>query len=151
MATKQTKRPRDRSIELEEDTSAAVAKDTALLKLIVEVFQANLAQNRAKKEYDTKRKELLAKMKNEKHTTKKVTVVDSEGTDPVTLVATVATPINEKASVKKLRDKVDEDTFLLIVSATKEAIVKFAGSAVFEQCKESVDGTENVSVSLLKE
>lgn len=143
-------RNRSRSMELAEEATTE-DKAESLLALVVEVYKLNLAQNAAKREYDKKRKELLGKMKAAKVMKKVFSGISTEeGAQPISLEAKVATPTMEKADVTRLSKLVDSETFLTIVSATKEAIVTFAGTAVFEQCKTEVQGTENVSVSVFK-
>lgn len=150
---------RNRSLEISEEVkkTGATVVDAGLLLLAVETFKLNLVQNKAKRDYEKKRAELLGAMKKAKLTDKIFTGVSLHETKPgedevlVALKAEVKTPINEKANVRKLQKLVDAETFLTMVSATKDAIVTFAGLAVFEQCKEEVTGTENVSVSLYKE
>lgn len=143
-----SKAVKKRSLELSDNS-----KPEGLVSLIIEVYKANLEQNKAKKIYDTKRKELYGKMKAAKLTRKVVenAALHEGSTDRVNLEAVVAAPTGFQANVEKLSKLVDPETFLTIVSATTDAIVTFAGSAVFEQCKEEKVGTENVSVGLIKE
>lgn len=145
MATKV--RARERALDLN-DTK----KDAGLAQLIIEVYKAKLEQNRTKNAYEKKRKELLGKMTAAKLPSKILEAIEIEpGKDRVTLKAEVATPQHEKADIRKLVKLVDSETFMNIVSATKDAILTFAGEAVFQQCKRIENGTENVSVDLVKE
>lgn len=141
-------RTRTRSLELDEST-----KPAGLVPLMIEVYRLNLEQNKAKKAYEVKRGELLGKMKAAKlkRKTAENVIIYEGGNDTVNLEAIVDSPKSFKASVDKLSKLVDPQTFLTIVSATKDAIVTFAGAAVFEQCKEEHTGEENVSVKLIKE
>lgn len=145
-------RTRARVMELKENQEAAQPTD-ALVPLIIETYKLNQAQNKAKRDYDKKRKELLGQMKKFKLARKVADMIigEGEGAETVALEAKVETPTREVADVRKLSKLVDPDTFLNIISASKEAITTFAGLAVFEQCKVETDGTENVSVKPLKE
>lgn len=143
---------RDRTRALDLNETITGTKSDGLAELALKTFQANLAQNKAQKEYKELRKELLGKMKAAKLTKKVFEMIELvPGGERVTLEAVVAAPEHEKANVRKLVKLVDPQTFLNIVSATKDAIVTLAGEAVFQQCKEPVTGEENVSVKLLKE
>jgi ATP-dependent protease HslVU (ClpYQ) ATPase subunit len=147
MAKTETRvRTRERSIDLGD---ADLTANEKLEQLIVSVYQANLAKNKAENDYKKKRAELLGVMKDRKLQDKLVEFTDASG-KVMTLQSLVETGTSEKADVQKLYGIVGLETFMKIVSATKTAIVDLAGAAVFEQVKQTVVGEENVSVKPYK-
>lgn len=144
--TEKKVRTRERSIDLGD---ADLAANEKLEQLIVSVYQANLAKNKAENDYKKKRAELLGLMKDRKLQDKLVEFTDTSG-KAMTLRSLVETATAEKADVQKLYGIVGLETFMRIVSATKTAIVDLAGAAVFEQVKQTVVGEENVSVKPYK-
>ena len=148
---KATKTARKGGVQIEDAIEAAQKE---MRSLAIEAYTANLAKNAASKREEKARGALLGLMKAHKIKNKifeNVVIGDDEATaTSITLEADVNRPENEKANVLALYKAVPADTFLQIVSASKEAIVKLAGQAVFEQVKTLVEGEERVVVKTLK-
>ena len=125
---------------------AAVPEE--LKELAAEVFAANSKMNTLKREHDKKRKELLAKM--QQMGVKSFEADATVGRSTTTITAEIATPSRESIDVHKLRDLVDEDQFLDIVSATKKSVTDEVGGHVATQCAVAKPGTTNVNVKAKK-
>ena len=122
-----------------------------LAQLMLDYYRASLEANAASRKAEKARKSLYKQMKDARIERKVIEAALAEGEPPVKLEAVVAAPKRDKVLVDRLIKLVDNDTFLQIVSATKTAVDKFAGTAVTARCCEEVQGEEIVTVSLAKE
>lgn len=135
-----------RKIDLD---GAAASVEKQMRDLAIKAHKANLAKNAADKEETKARAELLALMKSVKSGPKVFSDVEIDGRK-VNLEAIIKRSEREGADTFALMGLVEKEVFMQCVSATKTDVIKYAGQAVFEQCKVVKEGEENVTVKPLK-
>ena len=119
-------------------------RNAGLRALVHSVYAANKEKNYQSGIENRARKELLAQM-----TEGEIELFETSH-QGITLVATVEEPVSYVCDVAKLKGMVDAETFLAIVSATKEAVTRLAGTAVYESCAKETKGEARAVVKAKK-
>ncbi len=114
-----------------------------------EFYNANTTANAAAKVAETKRKELFASLEEAGVTEFSFGTTNLAG-DPIRLEVEVTTPEVEKIDIARLKDLVDEVTFLKIVTASKKGVEQFASKETLPLVTIKTNGTRNVSVKPAK-
>lgn len=116
-----------------------------LRKLAINVFTHNKAMNAEKSKHDKNRKELL-KLMQDNHIEVLDPITFTYQDTKKTIETGIVTPETSYIDVNKLKELVDEKTFMMIVSATATAVKDHAGELVATQCKKFTKGKTNVVV-----
>lgn len=128
--------------------TGVTANTSALDAKLAEYFRANTRSNAAKREADRAKKELHKLMIADGVVDFTASVELEDGTH--TVQAAISAPEGEAISVEKLRDLVDDETFMRIVKATKTAVTEFAGTNVAIKATVPVTEKEDLRIKELK-
>ncbi|MCA1807452.1 MAG: hypothetical protein LC687_06370 [Actinobacteria bacterium] len=144
MTTART-RTRNRRIETEQQDAGPTA---SMKEAARTYFAENTVSNTHKRAADKARKQLLVEMADAKQ--EPFTFTTTIDGKRHTLDVAVDQGAVLEVDVAKLKTLVDDKTFMAIISATKGAIVKQAGTVIADQCTKSVPGPTNAFVKVSK-
>jgi hypothetical protein len=140
-----TTRTRKRPISVD----GGAPKATAAMKAAARAYFAHSkAKNREEAAGNKERKKLLTMMEDAKVTDFSMqTTVDGKH---VSLDVSVGAPVRNVIDVERLKDLVDEKTFMKIIGASVAAVTDHAGKVIATQCSVATEGTRNVTVKAAK-
>lgn len=108
-------------------------------------FLANIRANAAAREADEARKALFRMMKDD-DITEPFDMAFKVGKQPFAVEVYLDTPKEKYQDVGELRQRVTDNMFMSIISATKKAVEEIAGKGIAAMCERERDCKENVYV-----